>query len=450
MATSTTYGSITTDTKAAPRSGGCASAFKSLLKLILFTVIVAFIGLKFGLTVVLCLFLGLLVLAYAAVFAGFCYMARPYVRSIFEVPVAALRLQFAILSAVAAYALRGFKPLFPEWTLSYEICVRFLRFTFENYGEIIAVEHAAMLRAPYRELGKKRLPSSCLEHNTIPEVLQANGMEHQWIRDPEREKKAHRLVVIIYHGGGYAVADPLQHVDLANQTHTLLQQILQSEHQLDVSVDVLLANYRKAPEYPYPTPLNDCFDMYQYVLKHENILPSHVLLCGDSAGGEMAITSCMRLREVATPELQPLAAVCYSPLVDFKDRGNDEKQPFDLLSVKFTNRVLDSYLRTVTDPKERLLVSPIENSLRDLPPMFLQWGTLECFFDQGVRFKAKAEAEGVTNMEFVFMPNMAHDPSMFPPSLCPGAEIAIRHGCTFAAKQAARVLRVTTEPEPEN
>ncbi|KAG6612608.1 putative carbohydrate esterase [Phytophthora cinnamomi] len=379
-----------------------------------------------------------IVLAYLAVFTAFCYMAWPFATSVIQVPYIAVKLQFKLVSLLVVAASRGFKPNFPEWTIAYELTISMMRYAFLEYGHVVADVNAHRLRGPFELHGRMVLKSCCRKHNTVPEKLVANGMEHMWLRDPE--KKPHRVVVIHYHGGGYCVSDPLQDVELANEEHTKLKQILSEQYQLDVSVDVLLANYRMAPEFLYPTSLNDCFDMYKYVLEHESVAPNHVVFSGDSAGGEMCITNCMRLRK-ESPELQPVAALCYSPVVDFSETEDDEKTPYCILTANFADNCLATYTGSVTDPEQRRLVSPINHSLRDLPPIFLQWGDLERFYQQGLRFKAKADAEGVTNMEMDILKNMVHDPVMLPTAISPDAEKGIRNGCAFAAKYLAPVLR---------
>ncbi|OWY93325.1 Carbohydrate esterase, partial [Phytophthora megakarya] len=358
-------------------------------------------------SIVLPILVPVIVILYLLFFSAFCYIAWSFASPAVKVPFIALKLQFKLVLLLFEGAARGFKPTFPEWTFTYELTISMMRYMFYEYGSIVADANATRLRGPFQLHGKTILKSCCRKHNTIPEKLVANGMEHMWMRDPE--KKEHRVVVIHYHGGGYCISDPLQDVELANLEHTKLKQILKEQHKLDVSVDVLLANYRMAPEFLYPTSLNDCFDMYKYVLEHENIAPNHVVFSGDSAGAEMSMTNCMRLRK-ESPELQPAAALCYSPVVDFSETGNDEKSPYCILAANFADSCLATYLRSVKDPEERRLVSPINHSLRDLPPTFLQWGDLERFYEQGLRFKAKADAEGVTNIELDVLKNMVHDP----------------------------------------
>ncbi|EGZ20121.1 hypothetical protein PHYSODRAFT_245874 [Phytophthora sojae] len=354
--------------------------------------------LQFGLPVLA----ALVVAASVAMFAGFCYAARLHTTSLVLVPFIAIRLQLKLASLFAAYASRGFKPTFPEWTLAYELTTFMMRYMFEEYGHTIVDDNTHLMREPFAMHGRLILHSNYRQHKTVPEKLVANGMEHMWLRDTET--KDQRIVVIHYHGGGYCISDPLQDVELANQTHSVLKRILKDQHNLEVSVDVLLANNRKAPEFLYPTALNDCFDMYKYVLKHENIAPGH----------------------------------------------RDDKAPYCILVTNFADRCIATYLSSVSDPEKRRQASAINQNLRGLPPIFLQWGELERFYEQGMRFKAKAEAEGATNMEFDVLQNMVHDPVMFPTAVSPAAEKGIWNGCVFAAKHLANALRsVSFDPEPE-
>ncbi|ETL83021.1 hypothetical protein L917_16949 [Phytophthora nicotianae] len=398
-----------------------------------------------GLNIVIATAVGLFVLSYALLFAGFCFIGRTLVRSPLEAPIVASKLQLNICSTIATYVRRGFKPLFPQWTLTFEIAGNMMRYMFEEFGDVIAFENAALLREPFAMHGRLILKSNCRQHNTVPEKLEANGLDHVWLRDAD--KKLQRVVVIHFHGGGFAMSHPLQDVELANQTHTMLKQILKEKYQLDVSVDVLLANYRKSPENPYPTPDDDCLTMHQYVLKHENITPNRVLLSGDSAGAKMSLFNCIRMRDSNNSAQLPLGCLLYSPSVDFEEKGGDEKTPFCIMPAKFVDNVHQTYLAKVTDPEERLKASPINRDLRNLPPMFVQYGTLERFYEQGKRIIAKAKEQGVTNWEVDFLVNMPHDVVMLPTDVSPAAREGIRHGCDFAAKLVAEVLGA--EPEPE-
>jgi acetyl esterase/lipase len=390
----------------------------------------------------LALLLLLVLLAFSAV-------ARPLVSSAIEAPLVALKLQLNIASTLFAYAKRGFKPLYPRWTLSYEITVFLMRFMFINYGEAIAYENFAMMRPPFAMVGKLMMKSNCREHHTRPEKISVNGMEHLWLRDDARSSDKQRLVVIHYHGGGYTISDPLGVLELANLTHTLLQDALRETHgREDVSVDVLLANYRKSPEVKFPTPLNDCAAMYEHVLATEGLAANRIILSGDSAGAEMSLSTCMNLRDAGRSAELPLACLLYSPDTDMNERDVDASTPHCILTDNFADRVLDQYLSPLQDDKEALLrASPINRELTGLPPLFIQVGSLERFYQQGLRYAERAEKQGVTNVEVDVLEGLPHDVVMFPTAIIPFAKEATRHGAVFAAKHAARVLE--SEPEPE-
>ncbi|GMF12134.1 unnamed protein product [Phytophthora lilii] len=386
-----------------------------------------------------------LALAYSLLFVGLCYAATFFTTSFVFAPYIAIKLQLKLASVVASYAVRGFEPIFPEWTFIFEITISMTRYVLAEYGQTLVIENAQKLRIPVERYGKTLLKTSFEKHDAVPITLYANGMEHVWLRDAKKQK--HHVIVVHFHGGGYCLSDPLLNIELGNQTRAKLKKILEKQYSLNVSIDVLLARYRMAPEFLYPTALNDCLTVYKHVLKYENVLSDHVLLSGDSAGAEMAITNCMRLRN-ENPELQPAAVLCYSPVVDFSEAGDDEKSPHCILTNSFISNCIPMYLQNVTDPEERRLVSPINNCLQNLPPIFLQWGELELFYQQGLRFMEKADAEGVTNMEFEFLANMVHNVVMLPSAVSPLAERGIQNGCAFAAKHLAPALHAKSGPDP--
>ncbi|PSS35406.1 hypothetical protein PHLCEN_2v1561 [Hermanssonia centrifuga] len=79
-------------------------------------------------------------------------------------------------------------------------------------------------------------------------------------------------------------------------------------------------NYRKAPQYPWPCPLQDVLAAYFYLISppegalHKAIPPSKIILAGDSAGGGLCITLLTVLRDMGIE--QPAGAVLISPWVD--------------------------------------------------------------------------------------------------------------------------------------
>ncbi|KAI0368056.1 alpha/beta-hydrolase [Pilatotrama ljubarskyi] len=79
-------------------------------------------------------------------------------------------------------------------------------------------------------------------------------------------------------------------------------------------------NYRKAPQYPWPCPLQDVLAAYFYLTNpppgasHKPVPPSKLVFAGDSAGGALCLTALTVLRDLGLP--QPAGAVLISPWVD--------------------------------------------------------------------------------------------------------------------------------------
>ncbi|GBE80022.1 alpha/beta-hydrolase [Sparassis crispa] len=79
-------------------------------------------------------------------------------------------------------------------------------------------------------------------------------------------------------------------------------------------------NYRKAPQYPWPCPLQDVLAAYFYLINpppnvvHKPVSPSKIVFIGDSAGAGLCISILTVLRDMGLP--QPAGAVLISPWVD--------------------------------------------------------------------------------------------------------------------------------------
>ncbi|KAI0637973.1 alpha/beta-hydrolase [Trametes polyzona] len=79
-------------------------------------------------------------------------------------------------------------------------------------------------------------------------------------------------------------------------------------------------NYRKAPQYPWPCPLQDVLAAYFYLTNpppgavHQPVDPSKLVFAGDSAGAALCLTVLTVLRDLGLP--QPAGAVLISPWVD--------------------------------------------------------------------------------------------------------------------------------------
>lgn len=174
--------------------------------------------------------------------------------------------------------------------------------------------------------------------------------------------------------------------------------------------DVFSLDYRTAPEYPYPCALDDAVSGYHWLLEC-GYSAQNIIVAGDSAGGGLSLSLCMRLRDEGD-EL-PAALVLASPWADLACEGESyrrnatvdicfgsyyaEDNPVDWFS--------DSYVGDA-DPHDPY-VSPAYGDFTSFPPMLIQVGGDEMLLSDSQTVDTKALAAGVDSRLLVY-PEMFH------------------------------------------
>jgi len=177
-------------------------------------------------------------------------------------------------------------------------------------------------------------------------------------------------------------------------------------------IRTLLIDFRLAPEHPFPAAMEDCLTAYHWLISEGAFLPEQVIFVGESAGGNLAITTMLSLRDAGDP--LPGRAVLISPVVDFEGTGSFFAQNDPMADANFVKRQLDAY-RGNADPRNPLL-SPIHADLHGLPPLLVQVGAKEILLSAVEVFALKAKKSGVpTTIEI--WPEMWHYWHIFAPAL---------------------------------
>lgn len=125
---------------------------------------------------------------------------------------------------------------------------------------------------------------------------QANGeVDFRWIRGENVQPILHVFpknleeqdypklkTLFYYHGGGMVFGDPRP---VAFATAKNLK-----------NYQVFAVKYRKSPEFPYPTPINDCIDATKFLLKNSNKFKINKFgIFGESAGGNLTTAVLMSI-----------------------------------------------------------------------------------------------------------------------------------------------------------
>ncbi len=155
-------------------------------------------------------------------------------------------------------------------------------------------------------------------------------------------------------------------------------------------------DYALAPEHTYPEQHNQIERVYQ-ALCDDGVDPNKIIIIGDSAGANLAITSCLRWRDMGLA--LPAGIVLMSGLVDaagasdtlFTLRNSDP-----LISTTRPDQVtaLYSVYAGAHDPHHPY-ISAINADLAGLPPMLIQVGAREVFLGDSARLAEKARQAGV-------------------------------------------------------
>ncbi|TLG75611.1 alpha/beta hydrolase [Methylocystis sp. B8] len=155
--------------------------------------------------------------------------------------------------------------------------------------------------------------------------------------------------------------------------------------------DVFAPAYRLAPEHIFPAALEDVLRAYRTFIEAR---PGPFVIVGDSAGGGLAVSLMLRIRDEGLPP--PVAAALSSPWVDLAASGasmreNEERDPL------FTRKDILLGARAVLGRQSARnpLASPIYADLSGLPPMLVHVGADEALRDDSTRLVAHARQAGV-------------------------------------------------------
>lgn len=120
----------------------------------------------------------------------------------------------------------------------------------------------------------------------------------EWITVNRAHMK--KYIILYCHGGGYSTGSSLY-------ARTLTTKLASS-----TSMDVLSFDYRLAPENPYPAATQDAMQIWDYLMLL-GYGARDVILAGDSAGGNLALSLCLKLKNEG--RLMPRGLVLMSALV---------------------------------------------------------------------------------------------------------------------------------------
>jgi epsilon-lactone hydrolase len=237
------------------------------------------------------------------------------------------------------------------------------------------------------------------------DAVDLDGVPGEWSIVPGSDASR---VLMFFHGGGYCSGSILSHRRMVTEAGRA------------AGVRTLAVGYRLAPEHPFPAAFDDALTAW-FFLRKQGIVPAHIAIGGDSAGGGLTVALVNRLRD-AREEL-PGCAWLVSPWTDLTMSGatlatKDAVDP--LIHKGYLDELTDAYLPAGMDRKDPR-VSALHADLKGFPPTLIQVGSDETLLDDATRFAAVAGAAAVP-VTLEIWPHMIHAWHLWNARLEPGRQ----------------------------
>ncbi len=186
---------------------------------------------------------------------------------------------------------------------------------------------------------------------------------------------------------------------------------------------VLSIDYGLSPEHPFPYAPNQVYNVWRALSLDDAVEPSRMILMGDSAGANIALSAALRLRDEQLP--MPGCLVLQSPGMDATFSGESYVKNRDK-DVILTSSAIDFYMRTYVQDKDKgnPLISPVFADLHGMPPMLIHVGSDELLLSSCLKLYMHAQRDGV-NAELFVGEGMWHNWHLFA-GFVPEAKAAIR------------------------
>lgn len=193
-------------------------------------------------------------------------------------------------------------------------------------------------------------------------------------------------MLIFYHGGGWVLGS----VDSHDATCRYVART--------GGLKVLSVDYRMAPEFLFPTAVDDAVASFRYVRDNAGALgvdPERIAVGGDSAGGNLAAVVCQQTRDAGekTPDFQLL----FVPATNMSARTRS----FELFGEGFflTGKNMDfyenTYLRSDDDRLDPRASPLLAEDFSGLPPAHVATGGFDPLRDEGEAYARKLADAGV-------------------------------------------------------
>jgi acetyl esterase len=212
------------------------------------------------------------------------------------------------------------------------------------------------------------------------------------VHDPTDGPRKPALVYL--HGGGWTI--------FSIDTHDRLMR----EYAARADVVVIGVDYARSPEARFPTALNQVVGVVRWLRENAAAVaidPELIAVGGDSAGGNLTVATCLKLRDAGEPGAVRAMILNYSVF-------DDEISPTALrdyggAGYMLTGEEMQGFWRNyLARPGDRRdpLACPIRARLDDLPPAYLAIAECDILAEQNVAMAQKLREAGVATQAVIY------------------------------------------------
>lgn len=201
-----------------------------------------------------------------------------------------------------------------------------------------------------------------------------------------RPSEAAMLPALVYlHGGGWML--------FSIDTHDRLMR----EYAARSGCVVVGVDYSLSPEVRFPVALDEIGAVCAWLRDHGaayGIDATRIALGGDSAGGNLALSSALKLRDAGHPVQALLLNYGAFDNVTRTSHARYDGDAFMLTSSEMAE-FWENYLGPSAAAADDPLARPLRADLRDLPPTFLCVAECDILLDENLEMAARLRAAGV-------------------------------------------------------
>lgn len=190
------------------------------------------------------------------------------------------------------------------------------------------------------------------------------------------------VTILFLHGGGYFASQPDTYlVFLLRLAEAILEQ--------DIRVSIFALDYHLAPEFTYPTQLEETAAAYEYLLHEMAVSAEKTVLAGDSAGGHLVLSMLVNLQQRSSLP-KPRGAMLFSPWLSLHHIPGTNAH-MDVLSASFLRATGQRFLGPARAGREETMADPLLEFLNPRPEtewdavlpswLWVSGGTNEIMFD---------------------------------------------------------------------